>query len=250
MSRIIVAGATGELGLALCEALAADDAELALLGRDRDKLDVLAARLGGAPTGVIDAADLRGCRSAVDAAAAALGGLDALIVTIGVPAFGDAADLPDDINAALVQVNLLAPMALLGAADAHLGEGGALVAVTGMVAETPTAGLAAYSAAKAALSAYLVALRRERRRRGVNVIEARLPHLETGFAQRALHGVPPALSAGLPVATAAAAIVRALNEGAREVTLETPKTPRFAGSSRDGSDGTRTRDLRRDRPAL
>ena len=39
-------------------------------------------------------------------------------------------------------------------------------------------------------------------------------------------------------------------KGAENAAAETPETAAVAGSSSDGSDGTRTRGLRRDRPAL
>lgn len=50
---------------------------------------------------------------------------------------------------------------------------------------------AAYSASKAALSAYTQALRCELRHRQVLVIDAQLPHVESDFAHQAIAGTPP-----------------------------------------------------------
>ncbi len=218
--RILVAGATGELGRTLCAALQAEGAQIGALGRDRGRLDELAGAVDVAASGVFDARDPAGCGPAVDAVVAGLGGLDACIVAVGVPAFGDAGELPADVVELLFLVNAVAPIALLNAADGHLERGGALAAVTGVVAAQPTAGMAAYSAAKAALRAYLTALRRERRRRGVSVLEACLPHLDTAFADRALAGAAPALPAGLAVEDAADAILSALVDGRRELSWD------------------------------
>ena len=68
-------------------------------------------------------------------------------------------------------------------AGAFAGIGMGLNAVlTAILADYPTAGMAAYSASKAAISAWLTALRPEQRRRGVTVFDIRPPHIETGLA--------------------------------------------------------------------
>lgn len=217
-ARIVIAGATGAVGGALARELAARDAQLALLGRDAPRLEQRAEDLGGVPTAGIDATDLAGCAAAVDAVAAGLGGLDALVVAVGVPAFGD---VPDDVAAQLFVTNAQAPIALLRAAARHIEHGGALAAVTAIVAEHPTAGMAAYSASKAALSAWLTATRRERRKQRTTVLDARLPHLDgSDFAAAALHGVPPALRGGLPVGEAAVAIADALAGDRKELSYD------------------------------
>jgi short-subunit dehydrogenase len=77
--------------------------------------------------------------------------------------------------------------------------------------------MAAYSASKAALSAHLTALRREVRRRGIAVLDVRPPHMDTGFAGRALAGGPPALPAGFDPDALVATVLDALRAGRREV---------------------------------
>lgn len=49
------------------------------------------------------------------------------------------------------------------------------------------------------------------------MLEARLPHLDTPFAARALHGPPSALAQGLPADAAAAALFAGLAAGHREL---------------------------------
>lgn len=215
-ARILVAGATGVLGGALAEALAREGAELALAGRDRGRLDEIAARLD-APSARFDAADGDSCRTAVNASVAALGGLDAIVVSVGVPGFGRCGEVGAAEVDALFAVNALGPMRLIDEALPHLEDPGAVVAISAIVAEHPMAGLAHYSAAKAALSAHLAALRRETRGRGVSVLDVRPPHLDTGFSERPLYGIAPALPEPVPHGEIVAAIVDALREGRREV---------------------------------
>ena len=219
-SRILIAGATGELGAALARALDGQGAELALAGRDQTRLDALGEELG-APVARFDAEQPASCKTAVDALAAALGGgIDVAIVAPGVTAFGAADELDPDLVQRLFAINALGPIALTGAALGHIDPGGALVGISAVTADYPTAGIAHYSAAKAALSAYLKAVRHERRREGIHVIDVRPPHLDTGFSDRALAGTPPRLPEPVDHQQVVAATLDALRTGRREVTWD------------------------------
>lgn len=70
---------------------------------------------------------------------------------------------------------------------------------------------------KAALSTYLTAVRRERRRRGLTVLDVRPPHLDTDFSSRALHGEPPKLPEPADADALVAAILDALRSDRREL---------------------------------
>lgn len=218
--RFIVAGATGAVGGELARELTARGAEVGLLGRDRERLDAIAEELGGVPTATFDASDAVSCALAVDAVAAAMQGVDGLVVAIGAVAFGPSAETPDAVTSELMAVNATGPIALLRAGAAHLEAGGSLTAVTAMVADYPTAGMAAYSASKAALSAYLVALRRELRRGRIHVLDARLPHLDTAFADHALAGEPPAMPAAHSTVEVVGVVVDAIVAGRREISWD------------------------------
>ena len=215
-ARVAVAGATGVLGAEIVRALDDAGAEVGLLGRDRGRLTALAEELE-APMARIDAADATGCARAVDALAAALDGLDAIVVAIGAAGFGAAGELERGVVQSLFEVNALAPIALIESALGHLPAEGAVVALTAIVAEQPMARMAAYSASKAALSAYLTALRRERRRDGLLVLDVRPGHLDTGFERRALAGEPMPLPEPLSHGQVVEAVVEGLREGRREI---------------------------------
>lgn len=213
-------GASGGLGAPISRRLAAAGADLTLLGRDHDRL----AALGLDATLVTgDLRDARTAEDAVASAVAARGRLDGLVVASGVVAFGPAGDLPDDVLTELIAVNTLAPIRLLRAAVPYLTaaaqSGGApfVVNLSAVVAESPTAGMAAYSAAKAALTAFDAAAGRELRRTGIRVIDARPPHTETGLAERPIAGQPPRLAQGLDPDAVAARIVRAIEDDERDL---------------------------------
>jgi NAD(P)-dependent dehydrogenase (short-subunit alcohol dehydrogenase family) len=214
-SRFLVAGATGALGGRFVDGLREAGARVAVAGRDPERLAHVA---GDAPVAVLDLERPEGVGSAVDGAVRALGGLDGLVIATGAVAFGPARELDDAVAARLVAVNALGPMALVRAALAHAPR--AVVALSAVVADHPTAGMAAYSASKAALSAYLAALRREHRRDGLVVLDVRPPHLATAFAEHALAGAPPPLPEGLDPGVLVERVLAALREERREVTYD------------------------------
>ena len=94
-----------------------------------------------------------------------------------------------------------------------LQPGGAIVNISGVIAETNLPGMAAYGASKAAVRAFDQALAREARRRNMRVLDARPPHTETGLAQHPLTGIAPRMPQGLAPAHVAAIICDALEAG-------------------------------------
>lgn len=208
-ARTLVAGATGVLGSAVGGELRARGARLALAGRDPDRLDP--------PAFAFEALDLERCAAVVDDAADALGGLDLLVVAFGIAAFGPAADEDDVLVEHLLTVNTMAPMAMVRRAVARMEGSGTVAVLSAILADVPTAGMAAYSASKAALSAWLTALRIEQRRAGVTVFDVRPPHIETGLAGRAVRGEPPRMAAGSTVDELAGLVVDGIRDGRREL---------------------------------
>ncbi|MEC5149745.1 SDR family NAD(P)-dependent oxidoreductase [Cryobacterium sp. GrIS_2_6] len=219
-SVVLVVGATGGLGREIARQLSAAGATLVLAGRDTARLEAL-----GIP-GTLVTGDLTDA-SAVDALVAravqATGGLDGVVNAAGVVAFGPARELGDAAMEELFAVNALAPIRLLRAAadsltaSAAAGREPFFVTLSGVVSESPTAGLAAYSASKAALAAFGQAAGRELRRSGIRMIDARPGHTETGLADRPISGVAPNFPAGLQPEAVAARIVAAIAAGERDL---------------------------------
>jgi cyclic-di-GMP-binding biofilm dispersal mediator protein len=219
-SRALVVGATGVLGTLIADRLATAGARLALSGRDEGRL---AERAGGVASAAavvaVDLVDEDAPESIVSRAVEALGGLDVIVLAAGVVGFDTAAETAAQDLETLFTVNALAPMRIISAAIPALAESAAsgrkpvVVTLTGIVAELPTAGLASYSASKAALAAYMTAAGRELRRSGIRLLDAHPGHTETGLAERPLFGRAPAFPAGHDPGAVADRVVRAITDG-------------------------------------
>jgi cyclic-di-GMP-binding biofilm dispersal mediator protein len=220
-SSVLVVGATGGLGAPITRLLADRGACLTLVARDPGRLDALGVR--GARTAALDLRSPQAPAAAVAAAVEAHGRLDGIVFAAGVVAFGPAADLDDATLAELFDVNLFAPVRLLAAAYPHLHAGAVagrstfVVNISGVVAEQPAAGMAAYTAAKAALAAFDAAAGRELRRARVRLVDARPPHTETGLAGRPIAGQAPVLPPGRRPEDVAARIVAGIEQDERDL---------------------------------
>jgi cyclic-di-GMP-binding biofilm dispersal mediator protein len=193
---VLVTGATGALGGAIARELASRGARLVLHGRDAGRLDAIAQELGAEAAIAADLTASGEPERVVAAAADALGGLDAAVCAVGVVAFGPAQALDDATLATLMEVNLHVPARLTRALADRMERGSAIVNISAIVAEMPTAGMAAYSASKAALTAFDRAAGRELRRGGIRVVDVRPPHLDTGLEGRPIAGEAPRLPQG------------------------------------------------------
>ncbi len=213
-TSVLLAGASGGLGRALAAELDTRGATLTLVARDNGRLDAMAS------PGHRVALDLRlpsACEAAVDATVAHAGKIDVVINAVGVVAFGTVADLSPDAMEELFLTNTFVPIMLAKAALGRLGEGGAIVNISGVIAEQNLPGMAAYGASKAAVRSFDEALAREARRAKVRVIDARPPHTETGLADRAIEGTAPKMPTGLDPRAVAVAICDALEQGADDL---------------------------------
>lgn len=215
-ARVLIAGGSGVLGAEIAKLLSAEGAEIALAGRDAARLEATAEAIGGAPTFLFDIRSREQTHSMVASAAQRLGGLDGLVNAIGVVAFGPLAEMSDQTLDDLMAANLIGPLRMIRSALPHM-EGGFVVNITGVVAESPVAGLTTYSASKAGLSAATSALGRELRRDGIRFLDARPPHTETGLANRPIEGSSPRMPEGLRPDAVARTIVAGIKSGARHL---------------------------------
>lgn len=214
---MLVLGGSGVLGGEIAAELSRRGATIVLVGRNEDRLKARAEAIGPeTATIVADLSQGATATTVVDTAAALIGGLDGVVNAMGTVAFGEFAVLADDVFDELVASNYTGPLRVIRAALDHL-DGGFVVSISGIVAETPVAGMAAYSGVKAALSVTTRALARELRRRSVHVLDARPPHTETGLAGRAIDGVAPRLPRGLDPAAVAGVICDAIESGATDL---------------------------------
>ena len=151
------------------------------------------------------------------------GHLDGVVIAAGVVAFGPADAVTDETLTGLFDVNALGPIRLIRettpllAASAHDGRSPFIVTLSGIVSESPTAGLAAYSAAKSALASFTVAATRELRKAGIRIVDARPGHVETELSRHPIAGTAPAFPTGLDPDAVADRIVRAIVDDERDL---------------------------------
>lgn len=213
---VAVIGASGALGTIISHELAQRGAKVLLVGRSEERLREVG--LEGATIVEADLTDATAGDSVVQAARDNHGGLDGVINAAGVVAFGNLADTDDAIIEELFMTNVIGPLWLMRRVTPLLIESkGFVVNISAVVAEKPMAGMATYSATKAALTAADHAMGRELRKSGIDVYDVRPPHTETGLVNRALVGQAPKLPEGLAPEVTARRIVDAIEAGQFDV---------------------------------
>ncbi len=218
--KVLVLGATGVLGQAIAGRLAGRGAQLGFIGRSAEKTAALADEWGADFHDTAELLDTAALAQVIGRGADALGGLDGLVIATGVAAFGPAITEDDAVVDELFAVNTLGPMAAVRAAAARMTDGGSIAVLSAVLVDVPTAGMAAYSASKAALSTWLEVTRRELRRNRISILDARPPHMETGLAERALAGEVPKMPAGHDVDEVAGLIVDGLYADNKELVAD------------------------------
>lgn len=212
----MIAGGSGVLGSYIAAELDDRGAHLVIAGRDQARLDRVVAGLGSGVSSQFDIRSPVSARVPIDAALARFGRVDGLVNAAGVVAFGPLESYPEEVIDDLISTNFLGPLHMLSSALKDL-EGGFVVNVSGVVAESPFPNMSPYVAAKAGLSALGKSLGRELRRKGILVVDARPPHTETGLANRAIHGEPLRFPHGVAPGLVARVIVEAIEADQREV---------------------------------
>jgi NAD(P)-dependent dehydrogenase (short-subunit alcohol dehydrogenase family) len=168
--RVVITGASGALGVAVAQAFAAAGAKLALIDKVTESK---ALQSFGAPhlfLGGVDLGDLGQAESAMNAAAAELGGIDALINIAGGFRWETIADGKLETWDFLYAINLkTAVCACKGALRHLLTSQGHIVNVGAGAAAKAGLGMGAYTASKAGVAKLTEALAEELKDKGVNV---------------------------------------------------------------------------------
>ncbi|MFO0750760.1 MAG: SDR family NAD(P)-dependent oxidoreductase [Myxococcota bacterium] len=189
--HIVVTGASAGIGAAIVKAFGGDGQRLTLVARRRAPMEALAAEVAtsGAACQVIEAdlGDLDQATAWVDAAEAAHGPIDVLVLNAGVQIVKSALGVSDAEAEAEMRVNLLAPQRLARKVVPQMvARGrGTVVIVSSMAAITHTPGMADYSATKAGVAAYFETLRVELEGSGVNVVTVYPGPVDTDMARAA-----------------------------------------------------------------
>ena len=227
-----ITGASSGIGAALARALHGEGAQLVLSGRNREALAQVAADCGDALVLPLEATDYAALPGAVarawDWAASRSGGIDILINNAGISQRSLAIDTELSVYQRIVDVDLMAPIALT---QAQLGRmaargNGRIVMISSVAGKAGVPLRTGYCAAKFGLIGYADALRAEVAGLGLCVYVIAPGSIRTGVSRNALtaDGSPrgvsdPAIDNGTDPDLAARAMLDAIAAGTREIVV-------------------------------
>jgi dehydrogenase/reductase SDR family member 7B len=224
-----ITGASSGIGEALARELARRGCRLVLSGRNQTALDALAGELA-VNTLVLpfEATDLEALPSLSEQAWEWSGGIDMLVNNAGVAQRSLALDTELAVYRRMLDVDLLAPIALTQQLLPRMAlrGSGRLVFISSLAGKIGVPLRTAYCAAKHGLIGYADALRAETAGLGLTVHVAVPGSVRTGVARNALtaDGSPrgtsdPAIDSGIDPTEAARELVDGIEAGAREIVV-------------------------------
>ncbi|MBM3386305.1 MAG: SDR family NAD(P)-dependent oxidoreductase [Betaproteobacteria bacterium] len=223
-----VTGASSGIGAALARALSLRGASVILSGRNQTVLKAVAADCADALVLPFDAADLSTARPMADRAWQWKGRIHGLVNNAGVSQRSLAIETDFQVYQTLINLDLLAPIALTQALLPRMvaAGGGHVVAVSSIAGIVGAPMRSAYSAAKHGLIGYHDAVRAENEHLGLQVHVIAPGSVKTNVSRNALNadgstrGLSDAvIEAGMPVEDAARDMLDAIARGQRELIL-------------------------------
>ena len=183
---VIITGASAGVGAACARLFASHKAKLVLVARGEAALNVIADELRSqceVLTVVMNVASNEDCLALLEKAEAAFGAVHVVVNNAGMHARGDLEKVAPLDVAAMVDINLRAPLLLSCAAIPYLRRAGsgAIVNVGSLAGRAPLQGAATYSATKAGLRAFSYALSDELLGTGISVGVVSPGPIDTGF---------------------------------------------------------------------
>lgn len=221
---VLVTGATGGIGESIARALHAQGATIGISGRNKEKLDALAASLGGRVHVLpADLSDAAATDKLVEDSIAAMSRIDILINNAGLTKDNLALRLKDEDWQAVLDVNLTAPFRLARACLKGMMKNrwGRIVNITSIVGVTGNPGQTNYAASKAGMIGWSKSMAAEIASRNVTVnciapgfIATAMTHVLDDTQKEKLNASIPAGRMGAADEIAAAAVYLASNEAA------------------------------------
>lgn len=167
----VITGATRGLGNAAARALVADGAKVLITGRDEKTVADAAAELGPHARGLAaDNADPAVAARLISAAREHFGRLDGVLISVGGPAPGSAADNTDEQWESAFESVFLGAVRLARTAAAELGEGGVIGFVLSASVHEPIPGLTISNGLRPGLAGFAKSLSDELGPRGIRVV--------------------------------------------------------------------------------
>jgi short-subunit dehydrogenase len=219
--RVLLSGATGGLGRAIADELAARGALLVLSSRKGEELDRLARSLPGGEDrhGVIvaDLAEPEAAEQLVERA----GDLDALVANAALPASGKLENFSSEEVQRAIRVNFESPILMARAVASKLAEKGEghLVFISSLSGKVGSPRSALYSSTKFGLRGFAFALREDMHPHGVGVSIVSPGFVrEAGMFHEAGSKPPPMIGTTTP-RKVGRAVVRAIQRNRNEITV-------------------------------
>jgi len=170
--KVLVTGASGGIGGAIARAMHAQGATVALAGRNRAALDLLATELGDRCHVIVgDLGDTESADAMLSSASDAMDGIDVLVNNAGLTRDNLAMRIKDDDWQAVIDVNLTATFRLSRAVLRGMMKSrwGRIINVTSIVGVTGNPGQSNYAASKAGIIGMSKAIAGEVATRGITV---------------------------------------------------------------------------------
>ncbi|OEJ96801.1 SDR family oxidoreductase [Streptomyces thermolilacinus] len=194
----VVTGASRGLGHAAAKALVAEGAKVVLSSRDAKAVEDAATELGPGAAGVAaDNADPEAADTLIAAARSHFGGFDGVLVSVGGPAPGFAADNTDEQWRAAFDSVFMGAVRMARAAAAALNEGGVIGFVLSASVHEPIPGLTISNGLRPGLAGFAKSLADELGPRGIRVVGLLPSRIDTDRVREldALSGDPAAARA-------------------------------------------------------
>jgi NAD(P)-dependent dehydrogenase (short-subunit alcohol dehydrogenase family) len=163
--RTVVVGASSGLGRSIGTGLGQRGHRVALLARRLDRLEEAVKEAGDEAIAIrCDVTDESSCTEAIEKAAGALGGIDAVVYATGVGPLLRVADVDAEAWRRVLETNVVGAALVTSAAVPHLAASGGVAAYLSSVSASltpPWPGLGAYIVSKAALERLIEVFRAE-----------------------------------------------------------------------------------------
>ncbi len=190
---VLISGAAGGLGAALCRRYAMAGSQIAATDMDTTRLNALVQDLqkSGAQALALpgDITDAAGCQAAVATTLARFGSLYGLINNAGISHRSLLQGTRLDVIRKVMEVNFFGALNLTHAALAHVtSHRGFIAAISSVAGFSPLIGRTGYAASKHALHGFFDSLRSEVEAAGVSVTLVCPSFIRTGIGGAALDG--------------------------------------------------------------
>jgi NAD(P)-dependent dehydrogenase (short-subunit alcohol dehydrogenase family) len=200
--RAIIVGGSSGMGAEMARQLSADGAAVAIVGNRTEELAQVAERLNAAGKGRVitathDVRDYDDAPLLFERLVGELGGLDLVIYAAGVMFVPEEGVYDFAQDRAQMEINVVGGMAWtnLAAARFEAQRGGTIVGLSSIAGERGRRTMPGYTTSKAALTAWLEALRNRVARYGVNVVTVKPGVVDTAMTRDLVRKPPMMISA-------------------------------------------------------